>query len=79
MRRLGLEPWSDLSPWQKLSISQQRKFNEKYLALPRELQVSNTFCHNSVSRLIAFQKIHMIISYVYHLGVQQIPVYKSSS
>ena len=41
VRRLGLEPWSDLSPWQRLSRSQQKKFNEKYLALPPELQVDD--------------------------------------
>ena len=40
VRRLGLAPWTDLSPWQRLTRDQQKLFNEKYLALPQELQVS---------------------------------------
>ena len=40
LRRRGHAPWADPSPWQKLSRHQQLLFNEKYLALPRELQVS---------------------------------------
>ena len=38
-RRMGLAAWADLTPWQKLTRAEQRKFNEKYLALPVELQV----------------------------------------
>lgn len=38
-RRMGLAAWTDLTPWQKLTRAEQRKFNEKYLALPAELQV----------------------------------------
>ena len=40
LRRRGHAPWADPSPWQRLSRHQQLLFNEKYLALPRELQVS---------------------------------------
>ena len=40
VRRLGLAPWTDLSPWQRLTRDQQKLFNEKYLALPQELQVN---------------------------------------
>ena len=36
---MGLAAWTDLTPWQKLSRTEQREFNEKYLALPAELQV----------------------------------------
>ena len=39
LRRRGHAPWADPSPWQRLSRHQQLLFNEKYLALPRELQV----------------------------------------
>ena len=39
LRRRGHAPWADPSPWQKLSRHQQLLFNDKYLALPRELQV----------------------------------------
>ena len=39
LRRQGHAPWADPSPWQKLSRHQQLLFNDKYLALPRELQV----------------------------------------
>ena len=39
-RRRGLAAWADLTPWQKLSRAEQRRFNEKYLSLPAELQVS---------------------------------------
>ena len=38
-RRMGLAAWTDLTPWQKLSRAEQRRFNDKYLALPVELQV----------------------------------------
>ena len=38
-RRMGLAAWTDLTPWQKLTRAEQRRFNEKYLALPAELQV----------------------------------------
>ena len=38
VRRLGLAPWSDLSPWQRLRREEQVMFNEKYLALPASLQ-----------------------------------------
>ena len=37
-RRRGLADWADLSPWQQLTRDQQRRFNQKYLALPPELQ-----------------------------------------
>jgi len=37
-QQLGLPPFSDPSPWQRLSRDQQMEFNTKYLALPRELQ-----------------------------------------
>ena len=38
-RRMGLAAWTDLTPWQKLTRAEQRRFNDKYLALPVELQV----------------------------------------
>ena len=38
-QQLGLPPFSDPSPWQRLSRDQQIEFNKKYLALPRDLQV----------------------------------------
>ena len=44
-RRMGLAAWADLTPWQKLTRAEQRKFNEKYLALPVELQVSRDCEH----------------------------------
>ena len=37
-QQLGLPPFSDPSPWQRLSRDQQDKFNQKYLALSPELQ-----------------------------------------
>ena len=39
LRRKGLSPWSDPTPWQRLSRSEQNLFNDKYLSLPPELQV----------------------------------------
>ena len=37
-RELGLEPWSDPNPWQRLTREQQLAFNEAYLALGDEVQ-----------------------------------------
>ena len=37
-RELGLEPWSDPNPWQRLTRDQQLAFNEAYLALGDEVQ-----------------------------------------
>ena len=37
-QQLGLPPFSDPSPWQRLSRDQQEEFNKKYLALSPELQ-----------------------------------------
>ena len=37
-RELGLEPWSDPNPWQRLTRDQQLAFNEAYLALGSEVQ-----------------------------------------
>ena len=48
VRRLGLAPWTDLSPWQRLTREQQKLFNEKYLALPQELQVN----YKDINRLM---------------------------
>ena len=38
LRRKGLSPWSDPTPWQRLSRDEQKLFNEKYLSLPPDLQ-----------------------------------------
>ena len=37
-QQLGLPPFSDPSPWQRLSREQQEEFNQKYLSLSPELQ-----------------------------------------
>ena len=37
-RELGLEPWTDPSPWQRLTREQQLAFNEAYLALGDDVQ-----------------------------------------
>jgi len=38
LRELGLQPFSDPSPWQRLTRDQQLLFNEKYLALRADVQ-----------------------------------------
>ena len=38
IQRLGLPAFTDPTPWQRLTRSQQIEFNEKFLALPSELQ-----------------------------------------
>jgi len=37
-QQLGLPPFSDPTPWQRLSRDQQIEFNTKYLGLPQDLQ-----------------------------------------
>merc|ERR1712013_174776 len=37
-QRLGLDPFTDPTPWQRLSREQQEEFNRKYLALRPDLQ-----------------------------------------
>merc|ERR1711970_919601 len=37
-QQLGLQPFTDPTPWQRLSREQQAAFNEKYLALRPDLQ-----------------------------------------
>merc|ERR1712002_149354 len=37
-QKLGLAPFSDPTPWQRLSREQQEEFNRKYLALRPDLQ-----------------------------------------
>merc|ERR1712080_394634 len=37
-RELGLEPWADPNPWQRLTREQQLAFNEAYLALGDDVQ-----------------------------------------
>merc|ERR1712106_311991 len=37
-QQLGLQPFTDPTPWQRLSRQQQAAFNEKYLALRPEIQ-----------------------------------------
>jgi len=37
-RKLGLQPFQDPSPWQRLTKEEQMTFNKKYLALPSEVQ-----------------------------------------
>jgi len=37
-QKLGLTPFSDPSPWQRLTKDQQMEFNRKYLALRQDLQ-----------------------------------------
>jgi len=49
LRELGLEPWSDISPWQRLSREEQLSFNEKFLALPTELQLYSKVQFSSLS------------------------------
>ena len=39
LQRQGLTPFSDPTPWQRLSKDQQQEFNRKYLALPHELRM----------------------------------------
>ena len=39
LQRQGLDPFSDPTPWQRLSKDQQLEFNRKYLALPHELRM----------------------------------------
>ena len=49
LRERGLEPWSDISPWQRLSREEQLSFNEKFLALPTELQLYSKVQFTSLS------------------------------
>merc|ERR1712001_276814 len=37
-QQLGLQPFTDPTPWQRLSRAEQTAFNEKFLSLPRHLQ-----------------------------------------
>ena len=37
-RELGLDPWTDPNPWQRLTREQQLAFNEAYLALGDDVQ-----------------------------------------
>jgi len=37
-QKLGLTPFTDPTPWQRLTRDQQKKFNRKYLALRQDLQ-----------------------------------------
>merc|ERR1711937_888335 len=37
-QQLGLAPYTDPTPWQRLSREQQEEFNRKYLALRSDLQ-----------------------------------------
>merc|ERR1711915_785816 len=37
-QQLGLPPFTDLTPWQKLTRDQQIEFNRKYLSLRKDLQ-----------------------------------------
>ena len=37
-RELGLDPWADPNPWQRLTREQQLAFNEAYLALGDDVQ-----------------------------------------
>ena len=39
LQERGLAPFSDPTPWQRLSKDQQNEFNRKYLALPHELRM----------------------------------------
>ena len=39
LQRKGLAPFTDPTPWQRLSKDQQQEFNRKYLALPHELRM----------------------------------------
>jgi len=38
LQRLGLPPFTDPTPWQRLTRDQQLEFNRKYLALPSDVQ-----------------------------------------
>merc|ERR1719483_1523967 len=37
-RELGLQPFSDPTPWQRLTKGEQQTFNNVYLALPADIQ-----------------------------------------
>merc|ERR1719447_378860 len=42
-QQLGLQPFTDPTPWQRLSRAEQTAFNEKFLSLPRHLQEQTAF------------------------------------
>merc|ERR1712200_15461 len=63
VRRLGLQPFSDPSPWERLSRDQQKLFNTKYRALKPELQEFSSRMFNSAPDRILEHAFAMFINY----------------
>jgi len=61
-RKLGVQPFQDPSPWQRLTKEEQLNFNKKYLALPTEVQEFARVQFTSVPEEIQEHAFNMFLS-----------------